>query len=207
MSIFSPLLSADRAVIDLFSEKMKVLYERMSASYDRSASCYGFSCRGCDENCCEERFYHHTLSEFVCLLGGLRSCDDEKRKEIFRRAGEVAGLYRMHDMEGQARRVLCPLNNDGMCGLYEYRLMICRLHGVPYRMKRPDNTEAQGSGCHRVAWDMSPEKNAECMLDRTELYRQLSAIEIELRQKIGFSHRIRMTIAGMIVEAEELLRK
>jgi hypothetical protein len=83
--------------------------------------------------------------------------------------------------------------------------MICRLHGVPYRMRRPDGSETQGAGCHRVEWDMSPEKSAECMLDRTDLYRELSGIEIDLRQKLGFGHRIKKTIAEMIVDIEELL--
>ena len=207
MSIFSPLLTADRNSIDSSVEKMLNLYNRMARAYDRSASCYGFSCSGCDENCCEERFYHHTLSEFLYLLQGLQALEEGKRKEIFDRAREVAELYRMHDREGHARRIMCPLNQDNLCSLYEYRLMICRLHGVPYKMRRPDNTETQGIGCHRIDWDMSPEKSAECILDRTDLYRELSGIEIELRQRLGFSHRIKMTIAEMIVEIDRLLSR
>jgi len=207
MSIFSSVLSADKEILDTFVEKMRNLYGRMGRAYDRSASCYNFSCAGCNENCCEERFYHHTLSEFLYLLQGLQILDEQKREEIFDRAREVAELYRMHDMEGQARRIMCPLNSHGLCSLYEHRLMICRLHGVPYNMRRPDGAETQGSGCHKVAWDMSPEKSADCMFDRTDLYRELSVIEIELRQKLGFGHRIKMTIAEMIVEIEELLTK
>lgn len=205
MSIFSPLLTADRALLDTSAGKMLDLYDRMGRAYDKSALCYDFSCGCCEENCCEERFYHHTLSEFLYLLQGLKTLDQGKRDEIFDSAGEVAELYRMHDMEGQARRIMCPLNSDGLCSLYEHRLMICRLHGVPYRMRRPDGMETQGSGCHKVDWDISSEKSTECMFDRTDLYRELSGIEIELRQKLGFGHRIKMTIAEMIVEIEKLL--
>ncbi len=206
MSIFSPLLTADRNITDTSFEKMRDLYDRMGRAYARSASCYGFSCNGCDENCCEERFYHHTLSEFLYLLRGMQSLGQEKRAEVFDKAREVTELYRMHDREGQARRIMCPLNQDNLCSLYEYRLMICRLHGVPYKMRRPDNTETQGIGCHRIDWDMSPEKSAECMFDRTDLYRELSGIEIELRQRLGFGHRIKMTIAEMIAEIGRLLK-
>ena len=63
----------------------------------------------------------------------------------------------------------------------------------------------QGAGCHNIDWDMSDEKSAACMFDRTELYRELSAIEIDLRQRLRFGHRIKKTIAEMIRDMEELL--
>jgi hypothetical protein len=44
------------------------------------------------------------------------------------------------------------------------------------------------------------------MFDRTDLYRELSVIEIELRQKLGFGQRIKMTIAEMIIKIEGLLK-
>ena len=207
MTIFSPLLSADPSVLDGFDERIRDLYRRMGNAYDNSAACYGFSCSGCDENCCEERFYHHTLSEFLYLLKGVRSCDQDMRQDIFSRARDVAAQYLTDDAAGQVRRVMCPLNRGGLCILYEYRLMICRLHGVPYRMRRPDGTETRGIGCHKVGWDLSDEKSIACMCDRTELYRELSGIEIELRQKLGFGHRIKKTIAEMITDIEELLGK
>jgi len=206
MSIFSLLLAAEKGILDASAENMRDLYDRMGRAYDKSASCYDFSCKGCVESCCEERFYHHTLSEFLYLLRGLQTLEQGQRKEIFANAREVSALYRMHDTEGQARRIMCPLNSDGLCSLYDHRLMICRLHGVPYKMRRPDGNETQAGGCHRRDWDMSSEKSAGCLFDRTDLYRELSGIEIELRQKLGFGHRIKMTIAEMIVEIEGLLK-
>jgi hypothetical protein len=204
MSIFSPLVAADNSIIDLAAGKVRDLYNRMSSAYDNAAACYGFSCSGCDENCCEERFYHHSLSEFLYLFRGLESLDEKSRQGVFIRARDVLQLYRIHDAEGMVRRVICPLNIDGLCSLYDYRLMICRLHGVPYKMRMPDGTETQGAGCHKLNWDMSSEKNAACMFDRTDLYRELSGIEIELRQKLGFGHRIKKTIAEMITDIDEL---
>ena len=205
MSIFSPLLTADKEALGTYTCRIRDLYDRMGKAYDRAAACYGFSCNGCDENCCEERFYHHTLSEFLYLLRGIESCDEQKRKEIFDRARKVADLYTIHDAMGLVQRVMCPLNTAGRCSLYEHRLMICRLHGVPYRMSRPDGTETQGTGCHKVAWDMSAEETALCVFDRTGLYRELSGIEIELRRMLGVGDRIKMTIAEMITNIEELL--
>lgn len=207
MSIFSPLLAADRDILDRTAGKMQDLYGRMSIDYERAASGYDFSCNGCDENCCEELFYHYTLSEFLYLFRGLQTLDEGKRQRIFGRAREVTEFCQKRDRDGQAGRIICPLNSDGLCGLYEQRLMICRLHGVPYKMRKPDGTETQAGGCHRIDWNMASEKGAEYRLDRTDLYRELSGIEIELRQKLGFGHRIKMTIAEMIVEIEGLLAK
>jgi hypothetical protein len=205
MSIFLSLLTADQTTIDACAGKIRDLYGRMGKAYDTAAACYGFTCNGCDENCCEERFYHHTLSEFLYLLRGIQACDEQTRQGIFSRARAVSERYRTHDAMGQAQRVMCPLNQNGRCSLYEYRLMICRLHGVPYRMRRPDGTVTQGIGCHNVDWDMSGEKSAACMFDRTDLYRELSAIEIDLRQRLGFGLRIKKTIAEMITDIERLL--
>lgn len=205
MSLFSPLLSADPKTIDAYAIRVRDLYGRMGTAYDQAAACYGFTCNGCDENCCEERFYHHTLSEFLCLMKGVQTFDDDTRQKIYAKAREVKELYRRHDAEGRAQRVICPLNRDGLCGLYEYRMMICRLHGVPYRMRRPDGAVTRGGGCHKIDWDLLDEKSSACMLDRTDLYRELSAIEIDLRQLLGFGHRINMTIAEMLTEMEDLL--
>jgi Fe-S-cluster containining protein len=205
MNIFSHVLNTDKDFTETSVEKMRNLYGRMDRAYDRSASGYDFSCKGCDENCCQERFYHHTLAEFLYLRQGIQSLDGCQNGELLDRAREVVGLYGMHDLEGQSRKIMCPVNSDGLCGLYVYRPMICRLHGVPYRMRRPNGAETQGAGCHEVDWDMSPEKSAECMCDRTDFYRELSVIEIELRQRFGFGNRINLTIAEMIIEIEKLL--
>jgi len=205
MSNFFSLLTADQTTIEAFAGRIRELYGRMGKAYDAAAACYGFTCNGCDENCCEERFYHHTLSEFLYLFGGIRSCDEQTRQAIFSRSRAVAERYRADDAMGRVRRIMCPLNQNGRCSLYEYRLMICRLHGVPYRMRRPDGAVTQGTGCHSIDWDMSDEKSAACIFDRTELYRELSDIEIDLRQRLRFGHRIRKTIAEMIVDIEELL--
>ncbi len=205
MSIFSPLLAVDQATIDVFAGRVRDLYHRMGKAYDAAAACYGFTCDACHENCCEERFYHHTLAEFLYLLRGIQSCDEQTRQAIFARSRTVTEQYRADDALGRPRRIMCPLNQHGLCSLYEYRLMICRLHGVPYRMRRPDGAVIEGSGCHIIDWDLPDEKNAACVFDRTELYRDLSAIEIDLRQRLRFGQRIKKTIAEMITDMEELL--
>ena len=79
------------------------------------------------------------------------------------------------------------------------------ISAIVFFMRRPDGTVTQGTGCHKIDWDMSDEKSAACMLDRTDLYRELSTMEIELRQQLDFGHRIKMTIAEMITEMEALL--
>ncbi len=89
----------------------------------------------------------------------------------------------------------CPLWQDERCRLYAHRPMICRLHGLPHRLWRPDGVEQTGPGCdefHRCCGA------AVQRLDRTPLYRQLALLEGELRQACGVRERIRMTGAEMI---------
>ena len=43
---------------------------------------------------------------------------------------------------------MCPLNENSSCVLYEFRPMICRIHGVPYELFRNFKME-YGDGCYR----------------------------------------------------------
>ena len=51
--------------------------------------------------------------------------------------------------QGERPIVMCPLNDDGLCSLYKHRMMICRLHGVPSSMTRPDGQKMEFPGCFR----------------------------------------------------------
>lgn len=89
MNIFFPLLTADQRTIDAFIGRVRDLYGRMGKAYGEAAACYGLSGKGCDENCCEERFHHHTLADFLCLLRGIPSWDEQTRLSIFSRSRTV----------------------------------------------------------------------------------------------------------------------
>ena len=194
-----PLSELLKGTLSPYVLKIKYLYSSMDAAYAKAAESYGFRCSGCSESCCEERFYHYTLAEHLYLIEGMSSLDRETAGEVLVRAEDAVGLYRLHDLQGRSERVLCPLNFNGLCRLYEYRPMICRLHGIPHRIRKPGGSEQTGPGCSRFAEEITPASLSEPVFDRTEYYSGMAALEIELRRLVNFSGRCRKTVAEMLI--------
>lgn len=193
MSISGYISSLGQESRSGFELRVRDLMGSADRAYAAATVCYGFQCRGCDESCCGERFYHYTLAEYLLLSIGLETLADEVRREVAARASDATvRIGRGED------RVYCPLHDDGGCLLYAYRPMICRLHGVPHVLRRPDLREQPGTGCHLFHEAGGQPESGHCRLDRTPLYAEMAALEIELRRTLGFSDRIRMTIADMV---------
>jgi hypothetical protein len=81
--------------------------------------------------------------------------------------------------------------------------MICRTHGVPATLTRPDGQHLRFPGCFRcqevVSSTFAVETDAPAM-DRTILYQRLAQLETRfLGDKKGIFPRIKLTIAEMIV--------
>ncbi|RPH50677.1 MAG: hypothetical protein EHM85_09560 [Desulfobacteraceae bacterium] len=172
------------------------IYRKMDQEYNETANYYGFFCGGCEENCCFTRFYHHTFAEYLYLQKGFEMLDPGNRAEIRERAFSVCRKTAELDMSGLPVRLLCPLNYEGMCVLYEYRPMICRLHGLPHEIIMPGSGRKTGPGCG--------EFNARCSgkaylkFDRTLFYTDMAGLEKDFKEAFGISERIKMTVAQMI---------
>lgn len=179
-----------------FLERLKSVYEAMDAKYQAAADYYGFDCKGCDDNCCFTRFYHYTLLEYLYIFQGLNNLHGEKQAQIKRRAQDVCRKTDGADALGVSVRVLCPLCVGSLCLLYDYRPMICRLHGVPHELKRPGGRWVQASGCDTFGRQFHGKPNFR--FDRTPLYREMAGLEQELRQTLGMPIKIKMTVAQMI---------
>jgi len=164
-----------------FVERLRELQADMDRAWEETAAAAGFVCRGCPDNCCHTLFHHHTLIEWLDLCDGLAGLSPEACREVRRRAA--------------AGDAPCPLLHEERCRLYRHRPMICRLHGLPHRLQRPDGRVHEGPGCeafHRRC--PTPGRP----LDRTPFYGRMAAIEKELRRAVDFPDRIRLTVAGMI---------
>jgi Fe-S-cluster containining protein len=170
------------------------IFAAMDADYERAALAHGFVCRGCDDNCCRTRFYHHTLVEYLYLRQGLQALPAAERERVADLAVQVA----MRQAAAPSEAVMCPLNAQGRCLLYAHRPMICRLHGIPHLLRRPDGRRQEGPGCGD--FDRQCGAAAQSLLDRTPLYSALAELERELRRRLGFGDKIRMTIAQMVIE-------
>ncbi len=180
-----------------FFDRLAALYAEMDQAYEKIAAEYGFNCRGCADNCCQTRFYHHTHIETAYLLAGFAGLAADSQQLIQRRAREVA-LAQRTNAPG-ADRLMCPANIDGWCALYPYRPMICRLHGLAHELRPPGKPKTYGPGCgefERVCGHKSY-----VPFDRTPFYAQMARLEQAFKAHAGIDARIRKTVADMIVDA------
>ncbi len=177
--------------------KLKHIYTEMDREYQAAAKHYALTCSGCMDNCCYTRFYHHTLAELLCLAEGLMTLERKVREEIESRAQDVCEKTEALDRQGKPVRLLCPLNVEERCVLYNYRPMICRLHGVPNELSRPGQGVIYSPGCE-TGTSLFEEKGY-YQFDRTPLYIEMVKAEKGLREVSGYQEKMKMTVAEMIL--------
>ena len=185
-------------------KRLETLFGEMDRSYTAVAGQYGFQCNGCADNCCMTRFYHHTLLEYLYLLEGLRTLESDVRHTIYEKALTASAGMDNADRRGEARRIMCPLNRNDRCTLYPYRPMICRLHGIPHELQRPGGSPIRNPGCDAFFKQCRQRGQRDyTRFDRTPFYLQMAALEQELRRTTGYSEKIKLTIAQMLVSIRD----
>lgn len=200
---------SELTLTDILTERLRKIYQAMAEEYDEVARRLAFSCKECPDNCCDSYFLHYTYIEWVYLWQGMRQLPLQRQQEIVDRARRVVRQYA--DELAQERRpvVMCPLNEDGLCVLYPFRLLVCRTHGVPAVMTRPDGRRLTFPGCFRcqeIVHGRRTEAGAIPMVERTPLLRQLAMLENELLHTFrDRCPKIRMTIAEMLAKGPPML--
>lgn len=188
-------------IVGPFLERLKTLFAEMDAAYAAAADHYGFHCSGCTDNCCLTRFHHHTLLEYRCLEQGFRQLPPEARERIRVRAEEARKDAAAAERGGALIRVMCPLNEGGLCVLYAFRPMICRLHGIEHELRLPGRPPARGPGCE--AFTRMAAGRPYHPFDRTPFYRGMALLEKELKEASGTASKLKLTVAEMILAFEE----
>ncbi len=179
-----------------FMNRLRRLFADMDREYEAVAGRYGFQCRGCEDNCCLTRFHHHTVAECLYMWEGFQGLPATHRQALRRRSETVIQKTAAAEEAGGPVRVMCPVNQDGLCRLYSHRPMICRLHGIAHELHRPDGRRVQGPGCDRFT---QAAQNRPCLpFDRTPFYARMARLEKALRETLGVAERVRMTVAEMI---------
>lgn len=186
------------------SREISDIFQAMQDGYEKVAEDIDLSCRDCPDNCCDSYFLHHTYSEWAYLWEGLRELDTETLERITERAKEYVRQSADVLATGDRPQLMCPLNKDGLCGLYQHRMLVCRMHGIPATLTRPDGQSMRFPGCFRcqeiVSNKYEQETDAPAM-DRTLLFRRLAALESRLMgERRHLYPRVKKTIADMIVE-------
>lgn len=190
---------------DSIEEKLEQIYQEMERDYDKVASELQFSCAGCPDNCCDSYFQHHTYIEWVYLWDGIEKLSPELQKKIQDDASSYVIEAEKKIGSGERPLIMCPLNENGLCMVYTHRLMVCRTHGVPAALTRPDGQKLNFPGCFRCKEKVDL-KQSYPVMDRTSLLRQLALLENELLfNKRHLFPRVKMTIAEMIVRGRPQL--
>ena len=183
-----------------FNKQLAELYHDMEAAYAQTAKAINFSCSGCPDNCCDSYFLHHTYTEWSYLWHGLKTLDEGQLQKITAKAAQYVVHSEAALARGERPIIMCPLNTEGLCSLYPYRLMICRLHGVPATFTRPDGQKLDFPGCFQCQEHLSA-SNSNPTLDRTQFFRRLVELEIGLLgHKRMTAPKVKLTIAQMIVK-------
>ncbi len=179
-----------------FLSDLERIFADMDAAYEKTAAQYGFHCRGCEDNCCLTRFYHHTWAEYLYLRQGFSALDLQKQEALKKQSEAVIREVSDAERQNQTIRVMCPLNENGLCILYRYRPMICRLHGIAHELHPPGRNTVCGPGCDAFT-KQTAGKDCICF-DRTPFYSEMARLESGLKQHLGIRDKIRMTVAEMI---------
>jgi len=182
-------LSVEAALPKPFLDGIELLFAGMDQKYRQISDQYGFHCHGCNDNCCRTTFYHHTVLEYLYLLEGFKRLNKGMRAAVLNRAQTVS----IQPSAGH----LCPLCQGGMCLLYAYRPMICRLHGIAHEVHRPDRSVSYGPGC--AAFEAAAGGKPYIVFDRTEFYWELSRLEREARVALGVTRKLKMTVSQMVI--------
>jgi len=184
------------------SKTLSALYRAMEERYAAVAEEIGLSCAGCPDNCCDSYFLHYTYAEWAYLWQGLRTLDEALLARINGRARRYLAESRALLARGERPQLLCPLNEEDLCTLYSHRLMICRLHGIPAAMTRPDGQTLRFPGCFRcqeIVQAKHAGENDIPRMNRTDLLARMAELECELLGgKRHLYPKVKRTIAEMI---------
>jgi hypothetical protein len=197
LSIPNMIAGIGRNVYIPFLDRLKEIYAAMDGKYQEAADYYGFECTGCEDNCCLTRFYHYTLIEYLYIKEGFHCLENKKQVEVKQRSLAVCRKTDEADKKGKPVQQMCPVNFGSLCVLYPYRPMICRLHGIPHELQRPDQGILNSPGCGTFALKCHGKKRFK--FDRTPFYMQMAALEKKMKQAVGMTQKIKMTVAQMIV--------
>jgi Fe-S-cluster containining protein len=183
---------------ELIRPQVIELFDQMDRAYDSAARKSGFVCNGCKDNCCMTRFYHYTLLEYLYLKSGIAKLAPDGLEKVRAQAGSALEQMAKLEQTDNPIRVMCPLNKTGRCLVYTHRPMICRLHGIPHALRRPDGQLQSGPGCDDFYAQCGA--STENHLDRTPLYIAMAKLEQQLRKDWGYNAKIKMTIAEIVLD-------
>ena len=177
------------------------LYQDMDNTWNRIAQQYGFECNGCEDNCCLSLFFHHTHAEVSFLQFGFQALPHKDQKQILTLSRDYcrqtfSETTAAHNPPA-SKKIPCPLLKNERCTLYQFRPMICRMHGLPHELHKPGFNVIKGPGCDAGKFA----GQTYIPFDRTPFYKQMAVIEMNFRQLTGKTGKIKKTIAQILSDS------
>ena len=191
-------------------ENLEEIYRMLQQEYERVAEALNFSCNGCPDNCCDSYFQHHTYTEWAHLWLGLRQLEPEFLQKFIKRAKSYLEHCEQAMAAGQRPQTMCPLNENGRCAVYHHRLLVCRTHGVPALLTRPDGQTLRFPGCFRCQEivETHDQKAMPAPVERTSLLKKLAMLENQLLDHKRHLHpKVKITIAEMLVHGPPVISR
>ena len=180
------------------------IYNKLEGLYSGVAQKIRFSCEGCPDNCCDSYFLHYTYLEWAYLHIGMKALPLEKQAALTLKAMDYQEECKKAKAVGDRPQVMCPLNENGRCILYNHRLLVCRTHGVPATMGRPDGQRLEFPGCYRCQKIVDKKymhQSEAPKVERTPFLQRLASLENELLENKRHEHpKVKMTIAEMLTQ-------
>lgn len=183
--------------------ELEAIYQQLQVEYQRVAEDLHFGCEDCPDNCCDSYFLHYTYAEWAYLWEGIQALTPEAQQKIIERSRLYLNEARNAMEDGERPQIMCPLNDKGRCMLYKHRLLVCRTHGVPAQMTRPDGQTMRFPGCFRCQELVDNRLGTEpsSYVERTTLLRKLAMLEQELLlNKRHLFPKVKKSIAEMVVQ-------
>jgi len=182
--------------VDPYLAELTKIFAEIDLKYNEAAKYYGFNCNSCQDNCCKTKFYHHTFIEFFYIQKGFENLKSGEKIEIKVRALLNLKEYAEAEKKNKKIQVMCPFNSKGMCVIYFFRPLICRLHGISHELVQPYHNIVYGQGCECFISKCGEKKYYK--FDRTPFYLKISQLEKGLKNQLGFTQKFKMTLSQMI---------
>ncbi|THB80710.1 MAG: YkgJ family cysteine cluster protein [Desulfobacteraceae bacterium] len=171
----------------------------MDDTWKNVADQYGFVCNGCEDNCCQTLFFHHTHIERDYLVEGFNALEKSVKLEVLHKAEAYCDKLLLFSSPDKPFRMMCPLNLEGRCLIYDHRPMICRLHGLPHELSDTNGDREHQPGCR--AGHARFNTKGYIPFNRTKIYTQMASLEAAYTRTIRRQgQRIKLTIAQMLTQ-------
>ena len=133
----------ENAVIEKYIEYTEILRKKLDGYFKDQKEF--LACRaGCDI-CCNSSYYPSSALEYEYVRTGINTLlSEEKKQEIYDKVIKILKDRRNFlktNPNVMEYSYSCPFLVDGACGIYQYRPLLCRTHGLIYNDIENENRQ------------------------------------------------------------------